>query len=422
MKPSLQTRVAALYILRDVLDKKITVTLAFSRCQELKKMSPADEKFTRLMVLTTLRRYGQAKKILSSYVKKNLSGKKKDVERILILAIVQLYFLKTPPHAVVDTAVELAKFSKLIFFAGFVNGVLHAVCKGMTEKIPDILENLPLWLKESWVETYGEEQTRSFLKYFNSEPVLDISVKEAPDLWAEKLKGIVLSENTIRCSFIENVPSMLGFEEGAWWVQEASAALPALLFSDVIGKKGADLCSAPGGKTAQLVNRGAFVDAYDISANRLNLLKENLKRLQIEDKVSVVCSDALEIEEKEQYDFILLDAPCSATGTIKRHPDLMYLREKEDVLRLAKLQKELIQKSVKLLKKGGELVYSTCSLQKEENEDLINSVLNDYMNLERVTPLNPNLKPFLNEFGAVQVLPHVNGDQDGFYAVLLKKK
>lgn len=422
MKPALQTRAAALEILKDVLDNKITITLSFARCKNLKEMSSADEKFVRLLVLTTLRRYGQAKEILSQYVKKNFSGKKKEVERILILAIVQLYFLKTPPHAVVDTSVDLTKVLRLKFFSGFVNGVLHAVCNKMLEKLPDELLNLPGWLKDSWLSVYGEEQTRSFVRYFNSEPFLDISVKENPEEWAKKLNGTLINQNTIRCHYSENITSLEGFKEGEWWVQEASAALPAILFSSVKGKKGADLCAAPGGKTAELVVLGAKVDAYDISLNRLERLKENLDRLNMQENVKVICSDALEIEGTEKYDFILLDAPCSATGTIKRHPDLMYIREQEDVLRLSELQKSLLQKAYSLLKKGGELVYSTCSLQKEENEALVQSFLKDHMDMERLTPNNIILKPFLNEFGAVQVLPNVNGQQDGFYAVLLKKK
>ena len=363
MKSSLQTRVAALDILKDVLDKKITVTLAFAKCDLLKQLSPADEKFTRLLVLTVLRRYGQAQAILSGYVKKKFSGKKKDVERILILGIVQLYFLHTPAHAVVDTCVELTKILRLKFFSGFVNGVLHAVCKQMNDNLPDILCNLPLWLRDKWVKAYGVKQVKSFVEYFNSEPVLDLSVKENPDVWAERLKATCLREKTIRTSFLENVTSLSGFADGEWWVQEASAALPADLFSSVEGKLGADLCAAPGGKTAQLVFKGAKVDAYDISENRLNRLRENLLRLKIADKVKVFCQDALEIEGSEKYDFILLDAPCSATGTIKRHPDLMYLRNKEDVTRLSELQKELLSQAVKLLKSGGELVYSTCSLE-----------------------------------------------------------
>ena len=218
-----------------------------------------------------------------------------------------------------------------------VNAILHAVSKDEDKPLPELVENLPEWLAKKWIAVYGKERVNGFVEMFNTDPVLDISSKENLDVWAQKLGGELLPTGTIRCHFTENVPALEGFEEGVWWVQEASAALPALLFTSVEGKQGADLCSAPGGKTSQLVIRGATVDAYDISEKRLEKLKENINRLNISEKVTVICKDALQIEAKEQYDFVLLDAPCSATGTIKRHPDLMYLRQEEDIHRLAQL-------------------------------------------------------------------------------------
>lgn len=422
MKPALQTRLAAFWVLKDIFERKVTVQLAFSKCKLFKQFSEIDAKFVRLLVLTTLRRYGQSKILLNQYLKKKLSGKKKDIELVLILAIVQLKFLNTPAHAVVDTSVELSKEIRQKHFSGLVNAILHAMSKDKDRPLPDIIENLPTWLRQKWLSVYSKEQVSGFVKMFNTEPVLDISVRKDASLWAQKLGGELLPTGTVRCHFTENVPSLEGFEEGAWWVQEASAALPALLFSDVEGKKGADLCSAPGGKTAQLVMRGATVDAYDISEKRLEKLKENMTRLNISEKVTIVCKDALQIDAKGQYDFILLDAPCSATGTIKRHPDLMYLRQEEDIYRLAQMQKELLEQAVRLLKKGGELVYSTCSLECEENETLVQAFLKEHINIKRVPIQLECLKPFLNESGAVQVLPGGNVLQDGFYAVLLKKE
>ena len=421
MKPALQTRLASFLILKDVLEKKITVPLAFSRCKEISNLSSIDVKFVRMLVLTTLRHYGQSKEILKKFLKKKLSGKKKDVEFVLVMAVVQLKFLKTPPHAVLDTAVELIKHLKQKHFASLVNAVLHSVAKD-EGKIPDVLTNLPDWLCDKWMNSYSKDEIRGFLSYFYTEPMLDISVKSDANLWAEKLEATVLPTGTLRRHFSDNMTLLDGFADGNWWVQEASAALPALLFSSVDGKHGADLCSAPGGKTAQLVMRGAQVDAYDISENRLGRLRENLERLKIQDKVQVICTDALDIEGSEKYDFILLDAPCSATGTMKRHPELMYLRTHEDVERLSQLQYQLLEKAVQLLKVGGELVYSTCSLEKEENETLVQLFLNDHIDMVREVPQNEVLKPFLNAFGAVEVHPSEMVQQDGFYAVLLKKQ
>ncbi len=422
MKSSIQTRYLAFLILKDIFEKKITLQLAFTKCKALSDMDAADAKFVRLLVSTVLRRYGQAKEILKSYLKKKLSGKNKDVELILLLAVVQLKFLKTAPHAAVDTSVELTKIAKKKYLSGFVNAVLHSISKAGETPLPDVLLNIPDWLLKRWFSYYGKEKTRAFVETFYTEPFLDISAKKENAFWAEKLGGTLLENGTIRCRFTENVPQMIGFEEGAWWVQEASAALPAELFTNVNKKFGADLCAAPGGKTAQLVAKGATLDAYDISPKRLERLSENLKRLDMQEKVNVICQDVLTIEPIEKYDFILLDAPCSATGTVKRHPDLYFLRTEADVDRIVELQRSLLEHSFKLLKKGGELVYATCSLDVAENEGLVQSFLKDHIEIERIPLQKEFLKPFLNEFGAVQVLPTMSRIQDGFYAVLLKKR
>ena len=422
MKSFLLTRVAAFGILKNIIEKKMTTPSAFAKCTAFAEMSTADIKFTRLLVLSTLRYFGQAQAILNKYIKKKLTGKKRDIELVLIIGIIQLKFLNTAPHAAVDTTVELSKIIKQRYLSGFVNSVMHAVIKDNDFSMPDVLLNLPLWLKNKWVSRFGTERTRELLASSYLDPTLDLSVKGQIDKWAQKLEGEILQNGTLRCVFTENIPDLSGFDDGEWWVQEASASLPALMFENVDGKKGADLCAAPGGKTAQLVMRGAKVDAFDISEKRLEKLKENLIRLRIDDQVQVICSDALAIDTTKQYDFILLDAPCSATGTIKRHPDLFFLRSEDDVDRLSDLQKKLLDHAYKLLKNGGELVYSTCSLQEEENEGVVKSFLENHIDMERVTPKGEFFKPLLNQFGAVEVIPSLSIKQDGFYAVLLKKK
>lgn len=422
MKPALQTRLIAYLAVKDVVEKKMTAPYALAQIKNFNQLGELDTKFVKLLVFETLRHYGQSKTILNKYIKRKFSGKKKDIEYVLILAITQLKYLKTPSHAVVNMAVELTKEIKQKYFSGLVNAILHAISRDLDKNNPDVLLNLPDWMREKWIETYGEERVRSFIDVFNSAAFLDISVKDDAKGWAKKLNAEVLPTGTVRCAMVDNIQALPGFEEGAWWIQDASSALPAHLFSDVNGKKGADLCAAPGGKTAQLVSKGAMIDAYDISEKRLLRLKENLVRLNIEDKVTVICSDALQIKTDKLYDFVLLDAPCSATGTIKRHPDLLHIRTNEDVIRLSQLQNELLEHAVTLLKKGGELVYATCSLEKEENELLIQSFLKKHPNIKRLTPTASFLKPFLNEFGAVQVCPNSQVIQDGFYAVLLMKE
>lgn len=421
MKPALKTRLCAYRILQQIIFQQKTLEGAFETQSSLREMSVSDSHFVRLLVLTALRRYGQARALLKPFLSKPLPPKRQDIELILILGIIQLYFLKTPSHAAVDTAVELVRVLKQSSFTRFVNGVLRSFVRmGLELKEPPLCENLPAWLYQSWKKTYGLEKANAFCEACVGVPVLDISVKENPVEWAQKLGGVVLSNGSVRCTQFEAIPQMPGFQEGLWWVQEASAAIPARLFTAVAGKKGADLCAAPGGKTAQLIVRGAQVDAYDISAYRLERLQENMNRLNMTDKVTVYCQDALTLTEEEKYDFVLLDAPCSATGTVKRHPDLFFHRTTADSYRLAELQKKLLAVALKLVKPGGEVVYATCSLQPEENESVVQSVLTHFPNVERLTPLDARWQPFLNDHGALQITPDLG--QDGFYAALLHKK
>ena len=272
---------------------------------------------------------------------------------------------------------------------------------------------------DDWKQNYGEEVAEKMLLSLMDSGYLDITVKTNPKEWAERWNGVVLNTGTVRCPYQGDVALMDGYADGLWWVQEASASIPAQLFDDLQNKRVADLCAAPGGKTAQLACRRAFVDAYDISEKRLMRLRENMKRLKLEDYVQVKCQDVLTITEKQVYDAVLLDAPCSATGTIRRHPDLLYHRTKEDVQRLTQIQSALLQKAIDLLKPNGQLVYSTCSLMRDENESVVQQALLNNKNLERVV-LNKKWQPFLNANGAIQVLPTMG--QDGFYAVLLRKK
>lgn len=420
MKTALQTRYSSYQVLSQVLFEKKTTDMALLSAKIPDTLSPSDRHFIQLLVLTVLRRYGQAKALLKPFLKKPLPAKLKSIELILIMGVVQLYFLKVPPHASVDTSVELVKIIKKTAFTKLVNAVLHAFVKeGLIQKEPDISLNMPQWLLTKWYAQYGKEKTRAFCESFLQEPFLDISVKENPQEWAKTLQANLLPTGTLRCSGHKDIPNMAGFQDGAWWVQEASAALPAQLFDNIKALKGADLCAAPGGKTAQLAVQGAFIDAFEISPKRVKRLEENIKRLHLEEKVRIFCQDATTIEEKEQYDFVLLDAPCSATGTIRKHPDLIYHLESTDVERLRILQKTLLKKAIHIVKKGGQIVYSTCSLNQEENESVVEEILKEFPNIKRVMILKEPMKPFLNDKGAVAVTPDM--DQDGFYAVLLQK-
>jgi 16S rRNA (cytosine967-C5)-methyltransferase len=281
--------------------------------------------------------------------------------------------------------------------------------------LEDLSLNIPVWLLETWKKEYGKTTVEKMIPVLLSQPPLDISVHGNPELWAEKWQGQVLPTGSVRVA-VSSPLALNGFQQNCCWVQGASASVPAQLFSDVKGKKVLDMCAAPGGKTAQLVCRGAWVTAVDISENRLKRLTENMKRLGLSDKVSVRISDALALDEKELYDAILLDAPCSATGTISHHPEVMFRQTQQDILRLSELQKQMLLKAIRLVKSGGEIVFSTCSLQPEEGDAIVRSV-SDYVQVIR--PIQERWQPFLTEFGSLRFLP--SQGYDGFYACIMCK-
>jgi 16S rRNA (cytosine967-C5)-methyltransferase len=255
----------------------------------------------------------------------------------------------------------------------------------------------------NWRKAYGKDVVDGFLPYLLKQPALDITLKQAAlsqDLGA----GEVLPNGSVRITDAVTVTELPGYAEGNWWVQDASTTFAAKMLGCVKGKAVLDLCAAPGGKTAQLCDAGAIVTAVDDSERRLERLAENMQRLGFEPKI--ICADARQVDG--QFDAILLDAPCTATGTISRNPDVLYARTEADVKEMAQLQKSMIEGCYSMLKPGGVLVYATCSLQYEEGEGQIKKLSQNWK-LEEEKRILPNTYA---EFGG-------NG---GFYCARLIKQ
>jgi 16S rRNA (cytosine967-C5)-methyltransferase len=315
-------------------------------------------------------------------------------------------------------------------YAGLVNAVLRRVAQaGVPALSGDASRDTPDWLLKRWSKTYGRETARAIATAIGHEPALDITVKDNAASWAERLRGRVLPTGTVRTSAHGAISLLPGFSEGAWWVQDAAAALPANLFGDLHSARVADLCAAPGGKTAQLALAGAEVTAVDRSPARLNRLRENLARLGL--KADTVTVDALEWEA-EPFDAILLDAPCSSTGTIRRHPDVPWLKSEADLSVLSTLQHKLLDRAVEMLKPGGMLVYCVCSLEPEEGEQQIAALLERDPRMVR-SPVTARdvfgRNEFVTDNGDLRTLPlHLPdsdplwGGLDGFYAARLTRK
>lgn len=384
----LPARRAAADLLDAVLQKHQALddVLGRNRTGALFDLPTRDRALARAIVGTSLRRKGQIDRVLDTFLEKGLPARAGTLYPILLSGAAQILFMNVPPHAAIDLAVRLAQWDpRAKRYDKLVNAVLRRVSEkgaGIAEALDPARVNTPNWLWQRWVRAWGEDRTSAIAETQLIEPPLDVTVKGDADMWAEKLGGRVLPTGSVRLIPRGRIEELPGFDEGAWWVQDAAASIPAQLLHDVAGKRVADLCAAPGGKTAQLVARAAAVTAVDLSKNRLARLEENLSRLGL--AAETVTADATQWQPDAPFDAVLLDAPCSSTGTIRRHPDVPYLKSDADIAELAALQTRLLDNAVRLLKPGGTLVYSTCSLEPEEGEAQIAALLarNDSLRIE----------------------------------------
>lgn len=418
-------RRCAAEILVEVMDSKRPFDETLLRHAAFQQLDERDRNFVRLMVMTCLRHIGQIDDVLARMLEKPLSGKSNDVMHCLRLGVVQLLWLKTPPHAAVHAMVDTVAEFGHERMKGLVNVVLKRVAKegkGIIASQDAAKINVPGWLFESWRKTYGEKAARAIALPRESAVPLDITVKGDAGKWAQELGGIVLPTGTVRIVEAGRVDMLVGFSEGEWWVQDAAAALPVQMLGDVAGKIVFDICAAPGGKTAQLAVAGAKVIAVDQSRRRLQILQSNMDRLKLD--VQAVESDMLRWRTEIKPDIVLLDAPCSATGTLRRHPEVIWHKKKEDIAELAALQKRMLNRAANWLGAGGKLLYCVCSLQPEEGEEQIENFLSTHPNFSIIKAFGIPAE-FINKQGALRTLPSYladSGGMDGFYAVVLEKK
>lgn len=418
-------RLSALGALVHTIDKHKPLDAAWAQDRHFASFGPSDRAFAQLLVKTTLRRLTQIDALLATFIDRTPSPR---IQHTLRLGVAQLLWLDTPPHAAVHSAVEMTKQLRMEKFSGLVNAVLKKVAnegKAIIEAQDEAKLNTPEWLWNSWVAAYGEERTRQMAQMHLSDPPLDITVKSDPAKWAETLGGVVLPMGSVRLNEARGLTQLPGFAEGSWWVQDLAATIPARLLGDVREKRVIDMCAAPGGKTAQLAAGGAKVSAVDKSKERIAMLKTNVHRLKLQ--ADYVTTDASSWLPSFAPDAILLDAPCSATGTLRRHPDVAWHRTPEEIARLTVTQHKLLRHALDMLSPGGTLVYSVCSLQPEEGEKQITALLADRKDVELV-PVKPEilggLKECITARGEVRTLPcHLAdvGGMDGFFAAVLRK-
>jgi 16S rRNA (cytosine967-C5)-methyltransferase len=388
-----------------------------------------DRALVRRIVATVLRRLGTLRRLIGDRLSRGLPAEAPRVETALLIGAAQILFLDVPDHAAVDLSVRLVQADRRdARYAGLVNAMLRRIARERyaVAALEPLDLDTPEWLLARWAQTFGTETAHAIALANRAEPPLDLTVKADPEHWAATLGGTVTATGTVRLTASGPVAALPGYDEGAWWVQDAAAALPARLFGDVSGRTVADLCAAPGGKTAQLALAGAAVTAIDRAESRMARFAENLGRLGLSATAVVA---AAEEWQGGPFDAVLVDAPCTATGTIRRHPDIPWRKAPADIVALAALQRRLLDNAITLARPGGTIVFCTCSLEPEEGEDIIRAALKEDPRIAR-KPLAvgefPGLDGLISADGDLRTLPcqwpHPDprlAGLDGFYAARL---
>lgn len=420
---SLVARSAAIELLRAALARRggLDEALAFPA---FARLSPQDKGFARALAMATLRNLGRIDRALDAKLQK---PPPEAVRELLRIGAAQLYAMDVPDFAAVATTVKLAERENATRpFKGLINGVLRNLARGGAEETPPPESNVPDWLYQRWRAAYGEDAARAVAALTPEEPATDLSLRDPAEAerWAAELEAEMLPGGSLRVRRKGDLAAWPGFAEGAWWVQDAAAAVPARLLHAEAGQSAADLCAAPGGKTLQLAAAGAQTVAVDRSAPRLKRLKENLARTGL--SAEIAAAPAEDWNDARAFDAVLLDAPCSSTGTFRRNPEVLWATRPADIAKLADVQHRLLDAAAERVKPGGRLVYCVCSLEREEGETQAIAFLRRRPDFE-TDPIAPGEggapAASITREGWLRLLPsHVDGGADGFFAARFRRK
>tara|TARA_B100002019_G_scaffold194546_1_gene168455 strand:+ start:741 stop:2057 length:1317 start_codon:yes stop_codon:yes gene_type:complete len=421
------TRKKAIEILVKILENNKPLDNAFEestkKSSHFSKLINEDKSFCRLLISTTLRNLISIDYLLTKFLSKPLNKTPLKVLMILRINVAQSFFLKTPDHAVVNTAVELCGKK----WKGLVNGVSREILrnKDKAKKYLNESDKVPNWLLRRWKRDWGKNYDEIVTGHLNLNPPIDLYVKNNTNYWVKKLNGKKLGNNSIRLFTPGLISNLEGYEQGEWWIQDYSSQIPVSLLEIQNNDDVLDLCAAPGGKTAQLISLGAKVTSIDNNKKRLFRLEQNLKRLDY--KAIVKNKDIRNFSTQKTWSKIILDAPCSSTGTLRKNPEIMHQKKESDIVSLSKLQSDLLDTAWDLLKEGGTLLYCTCSLEKEEGEHQIENFIKRKKNslLDKIN--NNEIDKKLNVSGQnkwLRIFPNslnYEGGNDGFFIARIKK-
>ena len=400
----------------------------FYREQFNKNIFDTREKaFVKNLTMVSVRNRGTIEFIISKYLSRPLPKKKLEIKAILIMGVAQILYTRTENYAAVNSSVNFF-IGRLKKWRALANAILRkiAIKEDLEKSSYEKKVNLPPWLYESWKKQYGIESTDKIINSILIETYIDLKTKKNFNIWKDKIKGVNIFNNTIRIIKSGDLSKVEGYSEGAWWVQNIAAQLPVMLFKSIKDQEVIDLCSAPGGKTAQLLNEGAKVISLDISKKRIDLLLNNIRRLNLSKNLNIILEDVRQWTPIKKTDHLLLDVPCSATGTIRKNPDVIWNRKPEDINRLSLMQKEFLEKAINMVNKNGTIIYCNCSKQKEEGEEVINYILKTKKVV--LDPINdkeiPNYPRDIINKGLIRTLPYTleeKGGMDGFFVARLIK-
>lgn len=436
-RQGLEARRVAARLLGAIIDRKTPadgLTDDAGGHPQFRALDPRDRSLVRAILSAALRHRVGIATLIDRQLDRPLPANAHALQHLLHVALAQILFLNVPGRAAVDLAVEHAGGDpRTRRFAGLVNAVLRGIMRQPEERLlqaANAAVEAPEWFRQRLDDAYGTRKAAAILAAHRTPAPLDLTVKSDPERWAKRFCGLALPTGSVRVERLEGrVSDLPGFQEGEWWVQDAAAALPARMLGRVEGMRVADLCAAPGGKTAQLAHAGAKVTAVDVSANRLERLASNLKRLNLE--ASLVQADLLAYRPATPFDAILLDAPCSSTGTVRRHPDIPWTKTPGDIEKLAQLQRRMLAHAFQLVRPGGLVVYANCSIDPAEGERLVGGIDLEAAGMEHL-PLekgeNELLDPYRSNDGNLRTTPadllldrpEISG-LDGFFAARFRR-
>ncbi len=380
------------------------------------EISPGDRARAERLATETLRALGRIDRVLEPLLRKPPPLPVRNILRLAVLELSQ----GAAAHGVVNEAVGLARRDrKTQHLSGLINAVLRAVPLPLDlEALP--VPMLPRWLRQPLVHAWGRDAVLAIERVHTGVPPIDLTLRRRGGQHPE---GKMLPGGTLRLMSPGQISALPGYAEGDWWVQDAAAALAARLLAPQPGMRVLDLCAAPGGKTLQLADAGARVTALDISAPRMQRLRQNLTRTGL--SAELVVADAMTWQPEAPFDAILLDAPCSATGTLRRHPDLPYVKDGSELAGLVDLQRMLLDRALGWLRPGGRLVYCTCSLLPAEGEDQLEAALARHPDLRLCPPEIAGIAAdWTTPGGGLRLRPDYwaeAGGMDGFFMACLTR-